>query len=145
METMDSHPGSGDPDLPDAEPEPASRRDHWLSGLVRADALALASVAAALTALLGIPAIRDEMSLLLFNPETVDSMWLWVWLPRLIAAGLAVVSGLTALRQAAAQDSPNWVRAVAGSTTVFGVLLAISLTIMWLYSPDLEGVFGPEF
>ena len=34
---MDSHPSDGDHDLPDVEPESASKRDHWLSGLVRAD------------------------------------------------------------------------------------------------------------
>jgi hypothetical protein len=145
MEVMDSRPSDREDDLPDAEPEPASRRQHWLSGLVRADALALASVAAALTALVGLPAIRDAVNLFLFNPRTVDSLWLWVWIPPLIAAGVAVVGGLLALRQAAAQDSPDWVRAVAGSATVFGALLAIGVTIMWLYTPDLEVIIGPIF
>ncbi len=143
METMDSHPGDGDHDLPDVEPEPASKHEHWLSGLVRADALALTSAAAALGAFIGIPVASNAATVFLFNPESAESTWIWVWLPPLIAAGLAVVGGLLALRQAAAQESPGWVRAVAGSATVFGVLLAIGMTVMWIYSPDVTGFFGP--
>jgi hypothetical protein len=142
---MDSHPGDRDDDLPDAAPAPSSQRTHWLAGLVRADALALTSAAAALSAFIGIPAMRDTVNVFLFNPQTDETMWIWVWLPPLIAAGLAVVGGLLALRQAAAQDSPGWVRAVAGLATLFGALLAIGLTVMWLYSPDLTEFFGPTF
>ena len=141
---MDSHPGDRDDDLPDAEP-PTSQRDHWLSGLVRADALALASAAAAICAFISFPAVRDTVNVFMFNPQTDQTMWMWVWLPPLIAAGLAAVGGLLALRQAAAQDSPGWVRAVAGSATVFGALLAIGLTVMWLYAPDIEELIGPVF
>ena len=144
MEMMDSRPGDRENHLPDADP-PASQGNHWLSGLVRADALALTSAAAATCAFIGIPAVRDTVNVFLFNPQTDESMWMWVWLPPLIAAGLAAVGGLLALRQAAAQDSPGWVRAVAGSATVFGALLAIGLTVMWLYAPDIEGLFGPVF
>ena len=143
METMDSHPSDGDHDLPDVEPASASKRDHWLSALVRADALALTSAAAALCAFIGIPAMRDTVNVFLFNPQPDQTMWIWVWLPSVIAAGLAVIGGLLALRQAAAQDSPGWVRAVAGLATLFGALLAIGLTVMWLYSPDIETLFGP--
>jgi hypothetical protein len=145
MERMDSHPGDRDDDLPDAAAAPPSHRDHWLAGLVRADALALTSAATALSAFLGIPAVGTAVSVFLFNPQSVESTWMWMWLPPLIAAGLAVGGGLLALRQAAAQDSPGWVRAVAGSATLFGALLAVGVTVMWLYSPDLTDFFGPTF
>ncbi|HEX6577280.1 MAG TPA: hypothetical protein VF082_02855 [Jiangellaceae bacterium] len=142
MEVMDSRPGDPENDLSDAEP-PTSQRGHWLSGLVRADALALTSAAAAICAFIGFPAVRDAVNLFMFSPQADASMWIWVWLPPLIAAALAVVVGLLALRRADAQDSPGWVRAVAGSATVFGVLTAIGLTIMWLYAPDPRELFGP--
>ncbi len=141
---MDSHPGDHD-DLPDAAPAPPSQGNHWLAGLVRADVLALTSAAAVLSAFIGIPAMRDAVNVFLFNPQTDESMWMWVWLPPLIAAGLAIGGGLLALRQAAAQDSPGWVRAVAGSATILGALLAVGVTVMWIYSPDVTGFFGPVF
>lgn len=142
MEVMDSRPGDREDDLPDAEP-PTSHRDHWLSGLVRADALALTSAAAAICAFIGFPAVRDAVNLFMFSPQADESMWVWVWLPPLIAAGVAVLVGLVALRRADAQDSPGWVRAVAASATVFGALIAIGLTVMWLYAPDPRELFGP--
>ncbi|MGH8774856.1 MAG: hypothetical protein ACRDWI_06695 [Jiangellaceae bacterium] len=138
METMDSHPGRDDA-VPDAEPAPTVE-PHWLSALLRADALAITSLVITAATVLGLPFLHDVFSLFLYNPQFINHAWQYV--PGLVAAGVGMATGLLALRQAAAQHCAGWVKAAAAAPVLVCALVALGTTVAWLYAPDAAEIFG---
>jgi hypothetical protein len=136
MESMDSHPEEPDKLLPETLPD--YDKEHWLSGLVRAEVFALAGIIAVAADLVA-PFYDLALNVFFMNPEPGDITWLY--LPRVITAGVAVVLGLVGLRQAAAQGSASWVRILAGTAVVVGVLLTIGTVVIWLLAPNRADAF----
>ncbi len=113
--------------------EPVVSGQHWWGELVRADVLAVASAGAVVTCVLGLP-FAQFLSNLYFIPLQFSSAWAFV--PVLVAAGVATVLGLGAIRQAFRQDAPTWVRVVGGAATLVGFLLLAGTAVTWFYVVD---------
>ena len=141
MEYMDSHPGGRDEGLPDVVPGPVDASKHWLSDLLRADVIGLAAGTLTVAAMFGLPMLNT--ALLGFFPY--DPMQERHWIRFLVpaAAGLAVILGLFALRQAGKQASPTWVRALSGSAVLVSTLFAVATVVAALYAPEPADIFGP--
>lgn len=138
---MDSNSNGRDEPATDVVPGAAVSPERWLSGLLRADVLALTGVVAAAAALFGVPYLQLALSSVVYmDPENQHEGWLYG--PPLVAAGIAMVAGLLALRQAAAQASRGWVRALAGAATLIGILVAIGTAVVWIFAPDPAEMFG---
>jgi hypothetical protein len=106
---------------------------HWWVELVRADVLAVAGAAAVVLSVFGLP-FTKFLANVYFIPMQISTAW--VFLPILIAAGLATALGLGAVRQAFRHDAATWVRVVGGATTLVGFLLLVGTAVTWLYAVE---------
>jgi hypothetical protein len=124
-----------------ADPEPVeetARRENWLAGLVRADALALSAVAILALTVVGLPFLAAFDNLFFFAGPSVVMGEGWLFAPTLAGAGTATLLGLAALRQAARQEARGWVPALAGAATVVGFVLTVATAVAWMYAVDSE-------
>lgn len=104
--------------------------DHWLSGLVRADVLAVSGAALLLLVAIGLPFLSAFDTVRIYvMPNELDPTWTFV--PTLVAAGVAAVLGLAGLRQAAYHGAAAWVRVTAGVAGTVGMLVVIGAAIVW--------------
>jgi hypothetical protein len=105
---------------------------HWLTGLLRADVLAVSAAAAVLVAVFGLPYVETiNMTFLYGLPDGSRTTWLFV--PTLITAAGALALGLAGLRQAAREGAATWVRITAGVATLVSALLWLGSAVAWWY------------
>jgi hypothetical protein len=136
-----------DDELPEGDvdtgPEPVEEpavRENWLAGLVRADALALSGVAILALTVVGLPFLAALDNLFFYaGPFLLTQVAeAWLFVPTLAGAGTATLLGLAALRQTARQELRAWVPALAGATTLVGLLLTAGTVVVWLYAAESE-------
>jgi hypothetical protein len=124
-------------DLDDAEiselPDVPVGSRHWWGELVRADVLAVGGAGALVMSVLGLP-FTKFLANFYFIPIQISTAW--VFLPLLIAAGVATALGLGAVRQAFRHDAATWVRVVGGATALVGFLLLVGTAVTWLYAVE---------
>src|SRR4029450_9459111 len=108
MDNLENGSGLDDVPLAAGTAASASTERHWLTGLLRPDALALTAIISTGAALFGFPVL--DLTLL---GEGVGSE-AWQHGPVLVATGIAIVAGLLALRQAALHGSARWGKALCG-------------------------------
>lgn len=106
---------------------------HWWGDLVRPDVLAVASAAAVAVSVLGLP-FAQFLTNLFYSPVAFSTAW--TFLPNLVAAGIATVLGLCAVRQGFRHDAATWIRVVGGAATLIAFLLLLGTAITWLYVAD---------
>lgn len=106
---------------------------HWWGELVRADVLAVASAAAVIVSVLGLPFAQFLANFFLV-PMQISTAWMF--LPVVVATAVATALGLGAVRQAFRHDAAAWVRVVGGAATLVGFLLLVGTAVTWLYVVD---------
>jgi hypothetical protein len=112
----------------------APSETHWLAGVLRPDALALTGIVSTAAALFGLPALNLALSDPFLGEDGGSEAWQHG--PVLVATGIAVVTGLLALRQAALHGSAGWVKALAGAAILVSAAVAIGTIIVWIFAPD---------
>ena len=95
--------------------------------------LAVASAAVVGVTVLGLPFGQFLMNLF-YSPVQFSTAW--TFLPIVVAAAVATVLGLGAVRQAFRHNAATWVRVVGGAATLIGLLLLVGTAIIWLYVVD---------
>jgi hypothetical protein len=139
MDNLENGPGLDDVPLAAGTAASASTERHWLTGLLRPDALALTAIISTGAALFGFPVL----DLTLLGGGLGSEAWQHG--PVLVATGIAIVAGLLALRQAALYGARGWVKALAGAAVLVSSAIAIGTIIIWIFAPDTNPFqdFGP--
>ncbi len=106
----------------------------WLLGLFGAEPLAVTAIVAAGVSVFGAPAIDLAVSTFLYSTDEPSQVWTYT--PILVAAGIAVIVGLSGLYQGAAQRRSTWVRALSGAGALIGLIVAIGTALVWVLAPD---------
>jgi hypothetical protein len=120
-----------------AGPDTHADGEHWLTGLLRADILAVSAAAAVLVAVLGLPFMETiNMTFLYGLPDGSRTAWLFV--PTLITTAGALALGLAGLRQATREGAATWVRITAGVATFVSALLWLGSAVAWWYMANSD-------
>ncbi len=133
LEPLELGSSSAEAPEPESEEPDVFLSQHWWGDLLRADVLAVASAAAVAISVLGLP-FAQFLTNLFYSPVVFSTAW--TFLPILVAAGVATVLGLGAVRQGFRHGAATWVRVVGGAATLVAFLLLVGTAITWLYVVD---------
>jgi hypothetical protein len=134
MANIENGSAPGDGPLSAGTAATVTSERHWLASLLRPDALALTGIISTAAALFGLPVLDLTLSAAFLGEDHGSKAWQHG--PVLVAAGIAVVAGLLALRQAARHGSSGWVEALAGAAVLVSLAVAIGTIIVWIFAPD---------